>query len=325
MEKYKNKGLTGLGNLGNTCYLNSVTQIFSNIHEFSEFLDNVSHLNKNLDSILLNEYNDLRKLIWNKNVTIIPKKYLSILFKVNKKRNLDDFVGYNQNDFMEFYDLLMNSFHKSLRNIKIYNYDYINDFSNENDDKKYINFLNIVFKNDYSIINNIFSGIYEIRLKSKDNKKIVSKSYDLFNSMSLGFKKDCTVLELFNEHFKPELLNGEDQWYNDETKQKEDVIKETCIKKFPKILCLHLKRFTNNLKKIRFNVNFDLILNINKNKYELFGLVMHSGTFDGGHYYVIIKNENEKWYNFNDTNVNNCNINNINKSQIYCLFYRLKE
>ena len=50
---------------------------------------------------------------------------------------------------------------------------------------------------------------------------------------------------------------------------------------------------------------------------------MHSGTFNGGHYYVIIKNMNTKWYCYNDTNVFEYDIDKINKSQIYCLFYRL--
>ena len=38
-EKYANNGLTGLANLGNSCYLNACMQIISHTYELSDFLN----------------------------------------------------------------------------------------------------------------------------------------------------------------------------------------------------------------------------------------------------------------------------------------------
>ena len=163
---------------------------------------------------------------------------------------------------------------------------------------------------------------------------VLSTAYDLFNSIGLGFngKQGETVTGLLSNYFKPELLDGENMYFNEKTNKKEVVYKDLKIRRFPKILCIHLKRFTYDLKKIRNIIDYEEILDMSSfstdkksNKiYELFGLVMHSGGFGGGHYYVIIKNMNGNWYIFNDTNVKKCVIEKINKSHVYCLFYRLR-
>jgi hypothetical protein len=41
----------------------------------------------------------------------------------------------------------------------------------------------------------------------------------------------------------------------------------------------------------------------NNSIYTLKSIVVHMGTCENGHYYSFIKNENEKWYEFNDTQI----------------------
>ena len=44
---------------------------------------------------------------------------------------------------------------------------------------------------------------------------------------------------------------------------------------------------------------------VNETKYNLKGVVIHTGTSEGGHYYSLVKDNNsqQKWLKFNDQNV----------------------
>ena len=79
LEKYKGKGLSGLVNMGNTCWLNSATQILSNTsiltHYFlsGQYKEDINITKK--EYRFLKEWIKLLKGIWSENCTIQPVSY----------------------------------------------------------------------------------------------------------------------------------------------------------------------------------------------------------------------------------------------------------
>ena len=117
-KKYKNKGLTGLANLGNSCYKNSSMQILSHTYMLNELLDDTSlkkRLNKVPDSILLVEWDKLRKLMWSENCVVSPAGWDQAVTQVSKLKNMEMFAGFSQNDLTEFLLFIIEGFHNALK------------------------------------------------------------------------------------------------------------------------------------------------------------------------------------------------------------------
>ena len=123
IEIYKNKGLSGLANLGNTCFINSCMQILSHTYELNCFLDKETYkpkLKKVCDSAIFIEWDNLRTLMWSTNCIVSPGKFIKTVQKVAHLKEMEMFTGYSQNDLPEFLLFLINCFHTSLsREIKM--------------------------------------------------------------------------------------------------------------------------------------------------------------------------------------------------------------
>lgn len=338
-SKYANKGLSGLVNLGNTCYLNSCMQILSHCYPLNEIIDkyiDTNKINDNIDSILLVEWNNLRKLMWSKNCIISPNRFVNTVQKISKEKNRELFTGFIQNDFPEFLIFLLDSFHNSLkRNVDI---KIRGEVKNDTDKlaKKCYETLKIYFNNDYSDIINRFYAVQITKIISIDTSNDLSVATEPYCLISLPINKMCNSLyDCLDEYCKFEELSGDNKWYNEETKLYQDVKKNICFWNLPDILIIDFKRFDNNMKKITKHIDVPIndldlskyVIGYNSNKYvyNLFGVCNHMGSVFSGHYTAHIKNANNNWYQFNDQIISNISEKQVITNNAYCFFFIKKD
>jgi ubiquitin carboxyl-terminal hydrolase 8 len=333
------KGLTGLCNLGNTCFMNTILQILSHSELLNNFLDTnyQSRLNNNNEAILLVEWDNLRKLMWKKNCIISPERFLKVIQNLAMKKQLLLFTDYSQNDVTEFIHFLLESFHLGITkevNIKIEG-----ECKNENDKIALLCYSTIkqMYEKDYSMIYKLFHGIFYSQLSNLETKDIIKNIPEPFFILNLPIPEQKTVdlLDCFNLFTEEEYLIDENAYFNEKTNQKENISKKIFFWSLPDILVIDLKRYNNfsrkNQKLVSFPLeNLDLseyVVGYNKNsyKYDLYGICNHSGETRGGHYYAYIKTSTNKWFKMNDTEIKEIkNTASLITSKAYCFFYRKK-
>ena len=124
--------------------------------------------------------------------------------------------------------------------------------------------------------------------------------------------KACNVEDCLRSFTDEEILDGRENYFCSKCKNHTKATKTLRVQRFPKILVLHLKRFSFtefSREKIRTNVSFPLhYLNMkpfsadeqvamNLPPYDLFAVGQHMGSLDGGHYVATCWNDGDgEWY-----------------------------
>ena len=359
-KKYEDKGLTGLANLGNTCYLNSFIQIISHTYELNNFIEDGEYkkkLNRVADSIITLEWDKLRELMWSSNCVVAPYGFVKAIQKVASIKNREIFSGHSQNDLQEFLLFIIDAFHSSLsREVDM---QITGSVQNNTDNLATIcySMMKNMYKKEYSEMLNIFYGIHVSEITSQSTGEVMSQTPEPFSVISLPIpsktdpsrtdpsrtdpsrtdpsRTDPTIFDCLDLYCHTEILEGDNSWYNDKTKTKENANRGIIFWSLPNIMIIDIKRWNNQLRKINTIVQSPLTdvdftkyvkgYNSDSYIYDLYAVCNHHGGTLGGHYTAYIKNANGKWYIFNDTIVSEIPETKVVTNNAYCFFYRKKK
>ena len=335
----KGDGRTGLANLGNTCFLNSCVQALSHTHELQAILTTEKFeraLKHSTDeNNLIAEWNNLREVMWSQNGVVSPNRFVHHVQQLARKKDRDMFTGWAQNDLPEFLLFLIECMHNTVsRSVKM----KING-KIENDTDKLAtacyNMLKKTYSSEYSEIMEMFYGIYVSELSSISGSTIHSVNPENYFILDLEIpNKTSTLYDCFDAFTAYETMEGENAWFNEATKAREDVRKRITFWNFPKILVITLKRFSADGERKRQDVVDFPLTGLNLSKYvsgynakqyvyDLYAVCNHTGGTMGGHYTAYVKTREGEWNHYNDTQVErNISENKIVSTKAYCMFYR---
>ena len=328
MDQKKFNGILSLFNFGNSCYFNCTLQCLMSCRDLQYQIKNYMENQENIGIIFLmdelyKKYDDpmvpmsnpvLLKQILSKYNSFFADNYqqdcheclISVLDAIHEETKNKKFINRTSNIFIVITD-------KKLYNISTKNWNnYINNFGN-------------------SIVTNIFTGQLRSQLICHQCKK-ERNNFEIFNNISLSLTKynsQCDIIDCFFNFFGPEIMDNGNQVQCDHCKQKTKTSKKMSIWRFPKILIIHLKRYTqlSNGTYVRNNclIDFTSILSFSTNTktidYELICVVNHYGSTPlGGHYTSLVK-QNSSWVHIDDSDIYTSNVEDLCTTASYILVY----
>ena len=340
LEKLITESLTGLVNLGETCYMNTglqniihcipfINQLFSVLNQFKDIIEE-----KPITNSFINLCNSLIKT----EITYI-KKFNINSFDPTNFRNIfchyhKEYADHEQHDSLEFLRIFLDDISKELNQTKIiqkYKELKTEGKSKEEQNYEYNNFYlsrenSIIVKVFYSQIMNIFT------CECGD----ISYSFEKILDIPLLFPKEMNSIDINLNDLLNNYFNGEKivwslacQKCGQKNLERNKTIKLSIL---PEVIIFSLLRFNPITgvkinKIIKFEETIDLQPFCDKDffngeintKYKLFGISNHSGTLNFGHYYSYTK-VGENWYEFNDSFVKPVNLNLMSRSA-YFFFY----
>ncbi|XP_046856973.1 ubiquitin carboxyl-terminal hydrolase 8-like isoform X2 [Xenia sp. Carnegie-2017] len=336
----KGRALTGLRNLGNSCYMNSVLQCIFATAPLAKYIlrsfyvDDINKTNPlGTGGRIAEELAVLTRVTHSGNY-----RYVSPYeFKRTIGKFAGEFSGTKQQDSQEFLLVLLDQFHEDTN--RVLKKAYIEEKSNDGLPDSMA--ARLAWENhkkrNQSLIVELFQGQFKSTLTcSVCNTQSVT--FDAFMSLTLPIptNNSCQIEDCIRLFTTREKVSKDNKWFCPRCKQHREAWKTMGIWKLPPVLIVHFNRFKRDydgswLEKRQTNVHFPIscmdlskfVLGPSKSsQYQLYGVSNHYGSMQSGHYTAYCRNMyDHKWYKYDDSDVTSITESSVKSSAAYILFY----
>ena len=322
------KGVTGISNMRNTCYMNAAIQALRHNTELSAFFLENKHeqwIQRKPGSPkveLVKGYADLLRSLWSgsKPAYVRPEGFIQCMHPAAIAAGFDQFAIPLQHDSHEFLTFMLDQIHEGMA--EEVNIEITRPPPTTPRDKAIQHALEAWktnFGKSYSPLTEMIYGLMRVSLTCQTCGTCADK-WESFNCLKLPIPATYdvsgskpTIHTMMLDELKEERIEG----YACEkcSPQRTTVLRKCSIWRLPRMFCLSLKRFGYDGRKIHTPIQFDTTSPIcfgqyfsddspepsRNTAYECFATVDHHGVAGGGHYTAQGKSPlSEKWHLFDD-------------------------
>ncbi|XP_018495456.1 ubiquitin carboxyl-terminal hydrolase 22 [Galendromus occidentalis] len=332
-------GLRGLYNLGNTCFMNCIIQCLTHTPFLREYFLSQQHKcirSSPADCLVCEMCSIFQEFYSGKIFPHVPTRLLYLVWT-----HAQHLAGYEQQDAHEFFMATLNLVHKHASGTDIpYSggcnciIDVIFTGSLQSD---------VVCQSCHGVSTTI-EPFWDISLDLGQQT-----AGDSRKPRSLDRKKLTDCLENFT---RAEHLGSAAKIKCSKCNSYQESTKQLTFKKLPLVVSFHLKRFEHSKllhKKVSTPIAFPQQLDLSPymakpeeqeeadptstshdpsfsrpHTYSLFGVVIHQGTLQTGHYTAYIRQSPNGWFKCDDCEIKTATIEEVLNCEAYLLFYHKK-